>query len=179
MAKIGIIVPFILSWEGGFANDPDDTGGATNRGVTIGTFRQMFGKDKTVDELKRMTESHWTAVLKKLFWDKWQADRIESQAVANMLVDWSWHSGVYGIKIPQRVLGVAVDGIVGEKTLYAVNKAGPHDLFDMLKRERKVFFERQAKVSPVKRKYLKGWLNRVDHMGYDRLVCGNGEVIVW
>lgn len=179
MAKIEILVPFILSWEGGFANDPDDTGGATNKGVTIGTFRQVFGKDKTVNDLKHITNMQWETVLRKLFWGRWQADRIESQAVANMLVDWTWHSGLYGIKIPQRVLGVDVDGIVGEKTLEAVNGAAPHVFFDILKKERKAFFERNVKTSPAKRKYLKGWLNRVNHIEYDRLVCGDGKEIVW
>ena len=60
MAKIDILAPFILSWEGGYANDPDDPGGATNRGVTIGTWRQV-GYDKDgdgdidVDDLKKIT----------------------------------------------------------------------------------------------------------------------------
>lgn len=29
MANIDILSPFILSWEGGFVNDPHDRGGAT------------------------------------------------------------------------------------------------------------------------------------------------------
>ena len=37
---------FILSWEGGFVNDPRDPGGTTNKGITIVTFRSVFGKDK-------------------------------------------------------------------------------------------------------------------------------------
>ena len=37
MAKIDSIAKFILSFEGGFVNDPVDRGGATNKGVTIAT----------------------------------------------------------------------------------------------------------------------------------------------
>ena len=55
MAKCEVLKPFILSWEGGFANVPGDRGGATNRGVTIATFRSVFGQDKTVDDLKRVS----------------------------------------------------------------------------------------------------------------------------
>ena len=33
MAEVKKLVPFILKWEGGFVNDPDDLGGATNKGV--------------------------------------------------------------------------------------------------------------------------------------------------
>lgn len=179
MAKIEIIVPFILSWEGGFANDPDDTGGATNKGVTIGTFREVFGKDKAVNDLKHITEAQWMEVLRKKFWDRWLADRIDCQAVANMLVDWTWHSGKYGITIPQRILGVKADGIVGEKTLAAINNAEPKALFIRLKDERKAYLTRQAKASPRKRKFLNGWLNRVNSMEYNRLMYGKGKEIIF
>ena len=41
MAKIDILAPFILSYEGGFVNDPLDRGGATNMGVTIATWKSV------------------------------------------------------------------------------------------------------------------------------------------
>jgi len=31
-------LPFVLQWEGGYVNDPQDSGGATNRGVTYATY---------------------------------------------------------------------------------------------------------------------------------------------
>ena len=39
MADVKKLAPFILKWEGGFVNDPDDLGGATNMGVTIAMRR--------------------------------------------------------------------------------------------------------------------------------------------
>ena len=41
MADVRKLAPFILKWEGGFVNDPDDLGGATNMGVTIGTYEHI------------------------------------------------------------------------------------------------------------------------------------------
>ena len=41
MAKVEILLPFILKWEGGFVNDPADAGDATNKGVTIATWRNV------------------------------------------------------------------------------------------------------------------------------------------
>ena len=41
MADINILAQFILSFEGGFSNHPADKGGATNKGVTIATWRQV------------------------------------------------------------------------------------------------------------------------------------------
>ena len=39
MADVDKLAPFILKWEGGFADDPADLGGATNMGVTIGAWK--------------------------------------------------------------------------------------------------------------------------------------------
>ena len=47
MADIKNLIPFILKWEGGFANDPTDRGGATNKGVTIATY-EAYCKKKEI-----------------------------------------------------------------------------------------------------------------------------------
>ena len=39
MADVMKLVPYILKWEGGFINDPQDLGGATNMVVTISTWK--------------------------------------------------------------------------------------------------------------------------------------------
>ena len=131
MADVRKLAPFILKWEGGFVNDPDDLGGATNMGVTIGTWKSC-GYDKDgdgdidVDDLHLLTrEDVVNRVLKPHYWDRWKADLIQDQSVANILVDWVWASGAHGIKIPQRLLGVTADGIVGPKTIAAVNSRNP------------------------------------------------------
>jgi lysozyme family protein len=41
MAEIVLLVPKILQWEGGYVNDPSDSGGAINKGVTISTWRKI------------------------------------------------------------------------------------------------------------------------------------------
>lgn len=167
MANSKILEPFIIKWEGGFVNDKDDLGGATNMGVTLATYRSVFGIKKTVNDLKRMTMVQWGVIFKKYYWDKWKADDIKDQNVANILVDWVWASGAYGIKIPQRILGVDVDGIVGSKTIAAVNARDGRDLFDTIKQERKDFIERICQTRPQNIKFKKGWLNRINSLNYE------------
>ena len=167
MANHKILEPFILRWEGGFVNDKDDLGGATNMGVTLATYRSVFGRKKTAKDLKRMTMVQWGIIFKKLYWDKWKADNIKDQNVANILVDWLWCSGSYGIKIPQRVLGVSADGIVGSKTIAAINARDGRELFDTIKHERKDFIDRICQTRPKNRKFKNGWLNRINSLAYE------------
>lgn len=185
MAKVELLAPYIKKWEGGFVNDPADRGGATNMGVTIATF-EAYCKRKayprpTVERLKRLTEKEWLDILKTMFWDKWKADAIKSQKVANILVDWVWGSGSHGILIPQKLLGVKVDGIVGEKTLEALNAQDPDKFFQTVFDARKKFLQdittgsirryearigRKATEAELlkhtNKRFLKGWLNRLE-----------------
>lgn len=55
MKRIEKLAIFIRSWEGGYSNIPQDSGGPTNKGVTLATFQHVFGKDKTVSDLKNIT----------------------------------------------------------------------------------------------------------------------------
>lgn len=166
MANYKELVPFILKWEGGYCNNKNDGGGATNKGVTLATFRQYYGKDKTAADLKKITNEQWMHIFKVGYWDQWHADDITSQSVANMLVDWLWHSGSYGIRLPQKVLKVEIDGVVGSRTIAAVNAADPKELFGKLKQERLDFFDRLCTNSPKNRTFLQGWRNRVNALKY-------------
>ena len=167
MADYKKLIPLIKKWEGGFVNHPNDPGGATNSGVTLSTFRSVYGKDKTVQDLKNMTNEQWEYIFKTRFWDRWKADDIDSQAIANLLVDWTWASGVYGIKYPQEVLVVKTDGIVGLKTLAAINYyPNKKELFDKLWNRRKKHFEDIVRNRPQSKVFLKGWLRRLSDFKY-------------
>ena len=162
MADYKKLIPTVLKFEGGFANHPSDPGGATNSGVTLSTFRSVYGKNKTVQDLKNMTMEQWEYIFKTRFWDRWCADEIDNQSIANLLVDWLWASGVYGIKYPQEVLGVKTDGIIGLKTLAAINYyPNKKELFEKLWNRRKKHFEDIVRNRPQSKVFLKGWLRRL------------------
>lgn len=172
MAQVSKLAPYILKWEGGFVNDPDDAGGATNMGVTISTWKSV-GYDKDgdgdidVDDLRLLTKDDViNKVLKPHYWDRWKADKIESQSVANIVVDWVWASGKHGITRVQKILGVTVDGIVGEKTLKAVNERDPMQLYFEIKNDRIRFIDEICKDRPANEKFRKGWMNRLNDMKY-------------
>lgn len=172
MADVNKLRPFILKWEGGFVNDPDDLGGATNKGITFATYCQYRRKKgitepATIDDLKNLSDSEWTEILKTMYWDRWQADRINNQSVANILVDWVWASGIHGIKRPQKLLGVQVDGIVGEKTINALNACDPMEIYFAIKNDRIRFIDEICKARPANEKFRKGWLNRINDFKFE------------
>lgn len=172
MAKVDFLVPKILKWEGGFVNHPNDRGGATNKGITIGSYtyyRKLKGLPQpTVNDLKNISDEEWMDILKTLYWDKWKADQINNQSIANLLVDWVWGSGGYGIKYPQQILCVVADGIVGNKTLSAVNNyPSQRELFQKLWDRRMQHFESIAQRDSSQKIFLKGWMNRLNDYKFE------------
>ena len=168
MANSSILKPFILSFEGGFVSDPDDRGGATNRGVTIATYRHTFGSDKTVDDLKRISDEEWGVVYQSLYWRQMRADGMADQSIANLMVDFAWTSGVArASRYLQKAVGAKQDGIIGAKTLKAVNGSDAKALFKTLHGLREAYIRSIAKGS--QRKYLRGWLRRLDAIQYGSL----------
>jgi len=168
VAKFEDLLPFIEKWEGGFVNDPLDLGGATNRGVTIGTWKAVgydIDGDGDIDEddVRKITrEDMAECVLRPHFWNLCKADRIKSQSIANILVDWVWTSGLVAIKQVQTRLGVKADGIVGEKTLEAINSAQQRGLFFDIKSLRVAYVENICHQNPTNKRFLRGWLRRIE-----------------
>lgn len=184
MATIDKFIPILLRWEAcitvrtgeslenaykratkkGFVNDPDDTGGATMAGVTIGTYRSYCRykgwRTPSVQDLKNMPYKLWRDIVYTMYWNKWKGDTIDDQRTANMVVDWVWHSGAATIKKVQALLGVTQDGIVGPKTIAALNSA--QDINTKIYSARKAYFEAIIRKNPSQKKWLKGWMNRLN-----------------
>ena len=191
MAKVELLLPKILKWEGGFVNDPIDSGGATNKGVTLATYktyRKAHGmKPPTIADLKKITDDEVLSILKEFYWDKMRADDIANQSIANLCVNTLWGSGTGYIRTIQGVLGVKQDGVVGPVTLAAINgHPSQKILFQKLWNRRKKFFEdivansvvayerkvgRQAtereKLKYTKKRFLRGWLNRLNDFQFE------------
>lgn len=173
MADIKLYAEILPTLEGKLGNTTNtvgDMGGATNCGITLNTFIE-YSKIKglpipTVNDLKILSYTEWLDIVKTLYWQKWEADQINNQSVANFLVDWYFNSGIYGIKIPQRILGLVEDGIVGAKTIAAVNSANQQQFHDQLRMQRTLFVNNIAVRNPVEEKFENGWHNRINSFTY-------------
>lgn len=172
MADVARLVPHILKFEGGWSNDPDDIGGATNKGVTFKTYKhycRMSSKPiPSIGDLRRLTNEEFEDILKTMYWNACKADFIESQSVANAIVDWAWHSGTAtAVKEIQKVLNVTADGIIGNVTLAAINSRSPLPLFGAIQQARIAYLKRICNARPANQKFMKGWLRRVHDLYFE------------
>lgn len=162
---------FERSRKSGWSDDPDDPGGATLCGVTIGTYKSWCKQRKypapDKDMLKSMPYRHWSSLVEELFWDKCHGDEFKSAPIAELLVDWVWASGPGVIREFQKILGVKADGLIGPKTLAAVNSGPQQHLFNTLMKARVAYIENLCVRKPTLAKYRRGWLRRLNNITWE------------
>lgn len=167
MANVNHLALKLFPMEGLFNSDPLDHGGPTNRGITLSTWHRV-GWDKDgdadidVEDIRMLTADDALHVLKKHYWDRWRADEIRNQKVADILVDWLWCSGRWGIIIPQRILRVKPDGLAGPVTLHALNNENPFRLLIRIYNSRVAFIHDIIKKDPTQCRFERGWYNRLN-----------------
>lgn len=147
----------VLKHEGGFVDHPNDPGGATNKGVTIGTYRRYVNRKGTVADLKRITDAQVAAVYKRHYWDKVRGDALPS-GIDYAVFDFAVNSGpARAAKYLQRVLGVSQDGAIGLATIAAAARADSRKVVERLCDDRMAFLKR-LKHWPT---FKNGWTSRV------------------
>ena len=168
MADFERYAPILKSIEGGYADHPADKGGPTKAGVTLKVYQYYYGKDKTAQDLKNMTDEEWSRIM-KVYWDECKGDEIRNQSIADIVVDWNINSGLAGRKGVQEALGLTVDGAFGPKTLKALNGDPQKCVFCKIRDAREHFFVRLVEKNPSQAVFLKGWLNRLKRFEFDNV----------
>lgn len=166
MASFNRYAPLLKRFEGGFINHPADTGGPTNMGVTLAVYRQYFGAGKTVNDLRSMTDAQWTVIMKGCYWDKCQADQIRNQSVAELIVDWAVNSGVGIVRKVQGIVGVTADGVVGPKTIAAINRQDQRKFHFRVKKARAEYYASLVEGRNANLAFYDGWMSRLAQLNY-------------
>ena len=87
----------VINAEGGFVDDPADSGGATNKGIAWKTWKNnaksVLGVQPTLDNLKNLTDAQAKQIYRHTFWDAISADQINDGDVRYLLFDFYVNSG--------------------------------------------------------------------------------------
>jgi len=155
--NFGACLAEVLKHEGGWSQHPRDPGGATMQGITLATYSKYLGRQATPDELRRMPQQHRDTIYRQFYWDKVRGDDLP-RGVDLCLFDYAVNSGPgRAIRDAQKVVGAEIDGILGPKTLWAVQKADAATLVTEVCKSRLSFLH----TLPTWDVFGGGWQRRV------------------
>ncbi|MGB3406914.1 MAG: holin-associated N-acetylmuramidase [Jannaschia sp.] len=181
MLTVRSIAEDIVAREGGYVNDPDDPGGATNFGVTIHTMRRLgldLDGDGDVDaaDVRRLTRAQAVDIYIEHYFDRVRISALPVVLQASVF-DMYVNAGANAVRILQRLLvrmgqAVAVDGAIGPQTIEAARVAtenAPEHIADAYGIARRNYYYALADRRPASRKYARrrdggkgGWITRAE-----------------
>ena len=181
MQTVRQIAEDIVNREGGYVNDPDDPGGATNYGVTIHTMRRLgldLDSDGTVTgaDVRRLTRVQAVEIFVEHYFKRPLIGELP-QSLQATVFDMFVNAGGNAVKILQRLLvemgySVTVDGALGPQSLAAVRaayRASPDHLVDAYGIARRNYYFRLADRRTSSRKFARtraggkgGWITRAE-----------------
>lgn len=160
--------------EGGYADNHSDKGGETVQGIARNFWPNWPGWNtidqvkpgKTIEQINRYLNS--SALFQEMvfnfyrdnFWDVNKLDLINDQQIANSVYDFGVNSGTgRAAKYLQKVAGTTPDGIIGNKTIAAINNADAETLYEDYNDLRRAFYNSIA-IGDQK-EFLHSWLSRL------------------
>ena len=181
MQSVSEIAEAILQREGGYVNDPDDPGGATNHGVTIHTLRRLgldLDGDGDVDtaDVRRLSRGQAKNIFIQSYFHDPGISGLPAMLHATVF-DMQVNAGTNAVKILQRLFRkmgfeVAVDGRIGPETRRVARAAAavaPNHLRDAYGIERRNYYYALADRRAASRKYARrrdggkgGWIRRAE-----------------
>lgn len=180
MSEFEPALDVVLRHEGGYADNPNDPGGATNFGVSLRFLKGIGDEDKDGwlvgdldhdgdvdgDDIRAMTRGDAAAIYRRQFWERYGYDKIRSQAVAEKVFDLSVNTGPgRAHRILQEALGrsgrrVKVDGQLGPRTREAVNSVDGRQLLADIRLEQLSFYRQLVVRKASLSEFLRGWERR-------------------
>jgi lysozyme family protein len=156
-------------WEGGYSNNPSDSGGETYRGISRANWPEWNGW-VLVDQAKgqsgfpsSLDSNSGLQSLVVSFYQQnyWHYDGINDQLVADKIFDLAVNVGQrHAVMIAQMSVGVTQDGVYGPATEAAINATSNGSLLPLIRQNAEQYHEQIAATHPQDAMFLKGWLRR-------------------
>ena len=139
-------IEHVFLWEGGYSDHAADPGGATNFGITRRTLANWRGESVSKEDVRKLTRAEAAEIYEKTYWRAIKGDELPP-AIAFVLLDAAVNSGPSAaVKTLQKALAtltrkpIKSDGLMGPRTLAAVNDTDPEKLLNEFIVRRGVFY---------------------------------------
>ena len=166
-------LPFVLRWEGGFVDHPNDPGGRTNKCVTqkvYDAWRKRQGLP--VRDVKRLDDTELHRIYESGYWIPPHCDRLARQ-LDLVHFDTAVNMGPgRAVRFLQKAAGCGVDGDFGSQTEKAVQACRPGDLIASYCATREAYYRELVRRNASLGVFLKGWLNRLNALRHEVGLAG-------
>ena len=162
-AAFAASLPFVLRWEGGFVNHPNDPGGATNKGVTQRVYddwRQRNGMP--AQDVRQIADTEVHAIYEDNYWKPSRCDVLRRE-LDLIQFDTAVNMGVKrAVKMLQESVSCPVDGAFGSGTQKAADECDLGKTMILYCKARELYYRGLSERRPELAVFLKGWLNRLN-----------------
>ena len=159
-----VALRFVLRQEGGYSDHPNDTGGATNHGVTQERYDQWRTKrGERSRSVKQITEHEVRAVYRAIWRNASCPEivRVAGRGLALAHFDWAVNAGERrALKTLQSCVGTKIDGLWGPKTRAALERCDPVLALRAYLNRREALYKTWS-AGGEERVFRKGWLSRL------------------
>ncbi len=172
MADYNLSFQKVLSYEGGYVNDPDDPGGETYKGIArkmnskwdgwviIDILKTKPGFPGNLDKDNEL-QTKITDFYQVNYWDTICGDQLNNQMVASSIFDFAVNAGVkVSAALAQMVVDTTADGIIGAESVAKINAFDPEHFLAAFTVAKIVRYISIVKKNPVSQKYFYGWVCR-------------------
>ena len=150
----------VLVQEGGFVDNPNDPGGATNLGITKATLEKWRGETVSVDDVKALTREEAAEIYRAHYWNALHCDALPA-GVDLVTFDMGVNAGPgRSARMLQKAVGAAQDGAIGPATLAATRAANASDVIRSITASRLAFYQ----GLPTWGTFGKGWTRRANEV---------------
>jgi lysozyme family protein len=151
-------IKVILRHEGGYVNDPDDPGGETKFGISKRAFPDVDIKNLTEDQAKKIYFDR--------YWEPLNLHLLQNEELKLNVFDHGVNAGRgRAVRMLQEILECKKDGVLGPVTARAANS--DTEIVDKYKQSRIKYYRGVATSRPQLKKFLRGWLNRVESTNFN------------
>lgn len=152
----------VLKHEGGYVNDPLDSGGRTNLGVTQKVWEEWVGHPVSEADMRALTPEKVAPMYKMKYWNAAYCE-VLPKGLDYVVFDFAVNAGTgRAVKMLQQMLGLVADGIIGPRTRAAINGANPKKLVTDYSDARTDFYQGIVARRPDQARFIRGWLRRVE-----------------